>query len=148
IEEIHPPAGAADAYHAVQAAEINATASIFDEQAKAELTIGNAQQEANKRTTAADAKADEIRHAADAAGYRFDADRHAFSSGGRAFLLERFYGNLDAALSKTPFTIIDHRLNAADGPILDLRSPEPAIGSPQPPVATPLVPSVLPGATG
>ncbi len=42
IEEIHPPVGAAAAYHAVQAAEINATASIFSEQARAELTAGNA----------------------------------------------------------------------------------------------------------
>ena len=36
IEEVHPPAGAAAAYHAVQAAEINASASIFDE-------VGNSQ---------------------------------------------------------------------------------------------------------
>ena len=29
IEEIHPPAGAAEAYHAVQAAEINAKRQHF-----------------------------------------------------------------------------------------------------------------------
>jgi regulator of protease activity HflC (stomatin/prohibitin superfamily) len=111
IEEIHPPEGAAAAYHAVQAAEINATASIFDEQGRAELTAGNAQQEAYQMTTAADAKAAEIQQAAAAAAYRFDADRRAFAAGGKAFLLERFFGNLDAALSKIPVTIIDHRLS-------------------------------------
>jgi len=158
IEEIHPPVGAATAYHAVQAAEINSTASIFHEQAQAELTAGNAQQEAYQRTTAADAKAAEIRHAADAAAYRFNADRSAFAAGGKAFLLERFYGNLDTALSKIPVTIIDHRLNSAEGPILDLRAtaasaglPGPLIpgieggqstGAPAPAAAAPLSPGV------
>jgi regulator of protease activity HflC (stomatin/prohibitin superfamily) len=158
IEEIHPPVGAAAAYHAVQAAEINSTASIFHEQAQAELTAGSAQQESYQRTTAADAKAAEIRHAADAAAYRFNADRSAFAAGGKAFLLERFYGNLDAALSKIPVTIIDHRLNSAEGPILDLRAtaastglpgpliPEieggPSTGAPAPAAAAPLIPGV------
>jgi regulator of protease activity HflC (stomatin/prohibitin superfamily) len=143
IEEIHPPAGAAAAYHAVQAAEINATASIFDEQARAELKAGTAQQEAHQMTTAADAKAAEIRRAADAAAYRFDADRRAFTAGGKAFLLERFYGNLDAALSKIPVTIIDHRLNSADGPILDLREAAGSIGSPKPAAAPSLPPGIV-----
>jgi regulator of protease activity HflC (stomatin/prohibitin superfamily) len=158
IEEIHPPVGAAAAYHAVQAAEINSTASIFHEQAQAELTAGSAQQEAYQRTTAADARAAEIRHTADAAAYRFNADRSAFAAGGKAFLLERFYGNLDAALSKIPVTIIDHRLNSAEGPILDLRAtaastglpgpliPEieggPSTGAPAPAAAAPLIPGV------
>ncbi len=137
IEEIHPPAGAAAAYHAVQAAEINATATVFDEQAKAELTAGTAQQEAHQTTTAADAKASEIHRAANAAAYRFDADRRAFATGGKAFLLERFYGNLDSALSKTPLTIMDHRLNSADGPILDLRAADANIGAHEPPASHP-----------
>lgn len=144
IEEIHPPSGAAEAYHAVQAAEINATASIFAEQAKAELTIGTAQQEAYQRMTAANGKAAEIQHAADAAAYSFNADRRAFAAGGKAFLLERFYGNVDAALSKVPITILDHRVNAADGPILDLRAP--MTGSAVPGLAT--TPPLIPGIEG
>ncbi len=132
IEEIHPPVGAASAYHAVQAAEINATARIFDEQAQAELTDGKAQQEAYQTTTAADAKAAEVRRIADSAAYRFNADRRAFAVGGKAFLLERFYGDLDGALSKVPVTIIDDRLNPAEGPILDLRSVAPSAGTPAP----------------
>ncbi len=140
IEEIHPPAGAAAAYHAVQAAQINSTASIFEEQARAELKAGTAQQEAHQMTTAADAKADETRRVADAAAYRFDADRRAAAAGGKAFVLERFYSNLDAALSKVPVTIIDHRINSADGPILDLREAAGSIGSSKPAPVPPLLP--------
>ncbi|HTU47947.1 MAG TPA: SPFH domain-containing protein [Bryobacteraceae bacterium] len=140
IEEIHPPVGAASAYHAVQAAEINATASIFHQQAQAELTNGKAQQQAYQTTTAADAKAAEVEHAADAAAYRFNADRRAFVVGGRAFLLERFYGDLDAALSKVPVTIIDNRLNSAEGPILDLRGT--AAGASGPAATAPLIPEI------
>jgi regulator of protease activity HflC (stomatin/prohibitin superfamily) len=143
IEEIHPPAGAAAAYHAVQAAQINATASIFEEQARAELKAGTAQQQAHQLTSAADAKADEIRRAADAAAYRFDADRRAFAAGGKAFLLERYYGNLDAALSKVPVTVIDRRINSADGPILDLREAAGSVGSPKPAAALPLPPGIM-----
>ncbi len=140
IEEIHPPVGAAAAYHAVQAAEINATASIFDEQARAELTVGNAQQQAHQTMTAADARATEILHTADAAAYRFNADRRAFTAGGKAFLIERYYGNLDAALSKIPVTIIDHRISSVDGPILDLRAPAAIAGVSEPRPIAPLIP--------
>ena len=70
----------------------------------------------------ANAKAAEIQRSANAAAYRFDADRRAFAAGGKAFLLDRYYNNLDGALSKIPVTILDHRLNSADGPVLDLRA--------------------------
>jgi regulator of protease activity HflC (stomatin/prohibitin superfamily) len=148
IEEIHPPAGAAAAYHAVQAAEINANASIFDETGRAKRTAGIAQQEAHQLTAAAKAQAAETLHTADAEAYRFGADRRAYGDGGQAFLLERSYGNLRAALSKAPLTIIDHRLSAADGPVIDLRSSAPgganrAPAAPTPPA--PAQPTVTPG---
>jgi regulator of protease activity HflC (stomatin/prohibitin superfamily) len=144
IEEIHPPAGAATAYHAVQAAQINATASIFSEQARAELTVGTAEQQAHQMTTASDAKSSEIRRTADAAAYRFGADLRAFSAGGKAFLLERYYSNLDAAFSKVPVTILDHRLSAEDGPILDLRQAAGSLGG-KPAAPAPLLPGIIPG---
>ena len=121
IEEIHPPAGAAAAYHAVQAAQINASASISDELGRAKRTAGIAQQEAHQLTAAADAKASETTHAADAESYRFGADRRAYGEGGQAFLLERSFNRLKAALIQTPLIIVDHRLSPAQGPILDLR---------------------------
>jgi regulator of protease activity HflC (stomatin/prohibitin superfamily) len=122
IEEIHPPAGAAAAYHAVQAAEINANASISDERGRAKRTAGVAEQEAHQLVTAATAFAAETLNTANAEAYRFSADRRASSEGGRVFLLERSYSDLTSALLQTPLTLIDHRLSAAQAPILDLRT--------------------------
>jgi regulator of protease activity HflC (stomatin/prohibitin superfamily) len=91
IEEIHPPAGAAGAYHAVQAAIINSRASIAQETGRAKRAAGIAQQEAHQLTAAADAQATESIAAADAEAYRFNADRRAYGEAGESFLLERTY---------------------------------------------------------
>jgi regulator of protease activity HflC (stomatin/prohibitin superfamily) len=123
IEEIHPPPGAAAAYHAVQAAEINASASISDERGRAERVAGVAQQEAHQLTTGAHATAVERVDAANADAYRFDAERRAHADGGQSFLFERSLGKLEAALGQKPLTILDHRLSSAPGPIIDLRAP-------------------------
>ncbi len=45
-------------------------------------------------TTAASAKATEIKRAADADAYRFNADRSAYATSGNAFVIEHFYNNL------------------------------------------------------
>jgi regulator of protease activity HflC (stomatin/prohibitin superfamily) len=123
IEEIHPPAGAAGAYHAVQAAEINANASISQELGRAKRAAGVAQQEAHQLTAAADAQATETVATANAETYRFNADRRAYAETGEPFLLERSYSKLKTALAQAPLTIIDHRLSPAQGPVLDLRNP-------------------------
>jgi regulator of protease activity HflC (stomatin/prohibitin superfamily) len=121
IEEIHPPAGAAAAYHAVQAAQINASASISNETGRAKRTAGIAQQEAHQLTTAAAAQAEETLHAANAEAYQFNADRRAYAEAGRAFLQERSNRDIVAALSQTPLIIVDHRLTAAQSPVIDGR---------------------------
>ena len=59
---------------------------------------------------------------AQAEAVRFDADRTASAQGGKAFLLERYLGNLASALATAPLTIIDNRLDAATAPIIDLRA--------------------------
>jgi regulator of protease activity HflC (stomatin/prohibitin superfamily) len=122
IEEIHPPAGAAAAYHAVQAAQINASASISNEVGRARRTFGVAQQESHQLITASTAQAEETLRSANAEAYQFNADRRAYAEGERAFLLERSNRDIVAALAQTPLTIVDHRLNSAQGPILDLRA--------------------------
>jgi regulator of protease activity HflC (stomatin/prohibitin superfamily) len=122
IEEIHPPAGAAAAYHAVQAAQINASASISNETGRAKRTAGIAQQEAHQLTTAAAAQAEETLHAANADAYQFNADRRAYAEAGRAFLLERSNRDLVATLSQAPLIIVDHRLTAAQSPVIDWRT--------------------------
>jgi regulator of protease activity HflC (stomatin/prohibitin superfamily) len=121
IEEIHPPAGAAEAYHAVQAAQIDANASISNELGRARRTAGVAQQEAHELLAAANAQAIETHDVADAAAYRFGVDRRAYAQDGRSFVLERLYGSLTTALKGKPLTILDHRLSASNGPLLDMR---------------------------
>lgn len=121
IEEIHPPSGAAEAYHAVQAAEINSRAAISDEVGRAERSAGVAQQDAHKLLSDADAQATETRDAATAAAYRFSMDRRAYAQSGRSFVLERLYDSLTTALKGKPLTIMDHRLSASDGPMIDMR---------------------------
>jgi regulator of protease activity HflC (stomatin/prohibitin superfamily) len=122
IQEIHPPAGAAAAYHAVQAAQINAVASVSDEIGRAKRTAGVAQQEAHQLVTASAARAEETLRGANAEAYQFNADRRAFAEGGKSFLFERSNRNIVAALIQTPLTIVDHRLNSSQGPIIDLRA--------------------------
>jgi regulator of protease activity HflC (stomatin/prohibitin superfamily) len=121
IEEIHPPAGAAEAYHAVQAAQINSEASISDEIGRAKRSAGVAQQEAHELLTVANAQATETRDTADATAYRFSMDRRAYAQSGRSFLLERLYASLTTALRGRPLTLMDHRLSASDGPMIDMR---------------------------
>jgi regulator of protease activity HflC (stomatin/prohibitin superfamily) len=129
IEEIHPPAGAASAYHAVQAAEVNANASISNERGRAKRVAGVAQQEAHQLIAAANARAAELTHAADGDAYRFSADRRAYADGRQAFLLERRLDALEAALARTSLTLIDDRLSSDQRPILDLRSTGAAEGA-------------------
>jgi regulator of protease activity HflC (stomatin/prohibitin superfamily) len=121
IEEIHPPVGAAAAYHAVQAAEINANASISDEIGRARRVAGVAQQERHQLVTAATAQAIETRAVASAAAYRFAADRRAYAEGGRAFLLERDLSDLESAVGGRPLTLLDDRLQPSEGPLIDMR---------------------------
>jgi regulator of protease activity HflC (stomatin/prohibitin superfamily) len=121
IEEIHPPSGAAEAYHAVQAARINAIASISDERGRAQRTAGIAHQEAHELVAAANAQGTETRAAANAEAYRFNADRRAYAAGGRSFVLERLYAGLLNALKGKSLTLMDHRLNESDGPLIDMR---------------------------
>ena len=129
IEEIHPPAGAAAAYHAVQAAEINANASISNEKGRAKRVAGVAQQEAHQLTASADATATERLRAADADAYRFAAERRAHADAGQAYLFERSLSGLRTALAQKPLILIDHRLSAAQAPIIDMRQSQENTGA-------------------
>jgi regulator of protease activity HflC (stomatin/prohibitin superfamily) len=128
-EAIHPPAGAADAYHNVQAAEIAATASVHDERGRAAAALAGARQYALELADGTRAAAAETVGAATADATRFAADRAAATAGGQAFLLDRYFTTLVNALGRTHLTLIDHRLDAPDAPVLDLRPPG-AIGAP------------------
>jgi len=121
IEAIHPPAGAADAYHNVRAAEIAAQTSVAVERGAAATIHAQSVQYAFAQSANAEAAAAETVAGARTLKLRFAADRDAAQVGGRSFLLERYFGALSAALGRAPKTIIDHRLNWPEAPVLDLR---------------------------
>jgi regulator of protease activity HflC (stomatin/prohibitin superfamily) len=122
IEEIHPPAGAAAAYHAVQAAKIDSDAKVADATAHAERTRGEAQEEAQQALDSAQAASVEKIQAATADAYLFDADRHAYRLSPESMLLERRDRNLITALKGARVTIMDSGLSGAQGPLIDMRS--------------------------
>jgi regulator of protease activity HflC (stomatin/prohibitin superfamily) len=128
IEAVHPPAGAADAYHNVRAAEIAAQTSIAVERGAAATVHAQSLQYAFDQTASATADAAETVAAAKTAHLRFTADQEAATAGGKSFLLERYFSALTTALGKAPKTIIDHRLNAPDAAVLDLRPLVPGAG--------------------
>jgi regulator of protease activity HflC (stomatin/prohibitin superfamily) len=121
VEAIHPPAGAADAYHNVRAAEISAAASIAVERGVAATVQAQSRQSAFAQAASASAGAAERLAAARTQSIRFKADQQAAAAGGRSFLMERYFASLVSALGKAPKTVIDHRLNWPEAPVLDLR---------------------------
>ncbi len=121
IEAIHPPSGAAEAYHNVRAAEIAARASVAVEQGAAATIKAQSQQYAFQQAAASSAAGAETVGAAKTISLRFAADRDAAHAAGRSFLLERYFDALSTALGYAPKTIIDHRLNWPEAPVLDLR---------------------------
>jgi regulator of protease activity HflC (stomatin/prohibitin superfamily) len=130
VEAIHPPAGAAEAYHNVQAAEILANTGISAERGHALASAATAHQNATDMEAKATAAAAETTGAAAADLIRFKADAAASVTGGQAFLLERRLASVAEGLAKVPLTIIDHRIAPADAPMLDLRPQPSAPGAP------------------
>lgn len=140
VEAIHPPAGAANAYHAVQAAQITAQALIARDRGQAAQQLNQARLTATSVTDKATAAAHETATAASTAALRFDAERTAWQHAGQAFLLEQYLARLSQGLAGANSLIIDHRLAASQAPTLDLRSytapvdptpSNPAAGRPQ-----------------
>jgi regulator of protease activity HflC (stomatin/prohibitin superfamily) len=122
IEAVHPPAGAADAYHNVQAAGIRADTAVFTSKGDATRQLSTAQMQADSAHAQAVAAAAELVAQAKTDGTLFDAERKAYATAGNAFLLERWLDDLNQALAKTTsLVLVDHRLQGADVPTLDLR---------------------------
>ncbi|MFP5593982.1 protease modulator HflK [Kluyvera sp. 142486] len=121
IEAIHPPAGAADAYHGVQAAQIAASARVARERGYAATVTSGARQNAETRENDAQAFAAENLSRAQAAAAQFAADSQAWQQAGQAFILERRYHILSQTLAHTPLLILDSHLQGTNEPVLDMR---------------------------
>ncbi|UFH49277.1 protease modulator HflK [Pseudomonas sp. KNUC1026] len=122
VEAIHPPAGAANAYHAVQAAQISAQALVARERGAAAEQMSQAQLVAFDVSTQAEASARENHAAAQAADRTFEAERQAYASAGQAFIFERYLAQLSLGLAQGKLLILDHRLGGGSAPTLDLRT--------------------------
>jgi hypothetical protein len=138
VEAIHPPAGAANAYHNVQAAEIVAQSQISLRRAGAIETLQTAEQSATTIRARAVAAAAERVDQAQAASVLFAGDQRAYDLGQQVFLFERWLDRLGASLPKSSFVLIDHRLTGAASPTIDLRNfaPPAATDSDEPEPAT------------
>ncbi|AJO81569.1 protease modulator HflK [Pseudomonas sp. MRSN 12121] len=122
VEAIHPPAGAANAYHGVQAAQIGAQALIARERGAASEQTNQAQLQASVAQDQAQATAHEVQATAQAADLRFGAEQKAYASAGQAFVLEQYLSQLSQGLGNARLLILDHRLGGASAPTLDLRT--------------------------
>ncbi len=123
VEAIHPPAGAANAYHGVQAAQIGAQALIARERGAAAEATNQAQLQASIARDQAMATACEINATAKAADLKFTAEHKAYRSAGQAFLLEQYFGQLSQGLANARLLVLDHRLGGNNNaPTIDLRT--------------------------
>ncbi|MHC8323151.1 protease modulator HflK [Pseudomonas sp. GB2N2] len=128
VEAIHPPAGAANAYHGVQAAQIGAQALISRERGAAAEATNQAQLQASVARDQATANAREISAAAQAAGLKFSAEQKAYASAGQAFVLEQYFSQLSQGLANAKLLVLDHRLGgSANAPTIDLRTFTPPV---------------------
>lgn len=123
VEAIHPPAGAANAYHGVQAAQIGAQALISRERGAAAEATNQAQLQASIAHDQATANAHEINSIAQAADLKFAAERKAYSNAGQAFVLEQYLSQLTQGLANAKLLVLDHRLGGSgNAPTIDLRT--------------------------
>ena len=121
IEAVHPPAGAANAYHSVQAAQIKAQETIARERGRAAQQVNDAQLGASMIQDKSGASAREARANAEVVELRFAAERNAYRTAGKAFLTEQYLGQLSLGLANAQIVILDHRLRAGQAPTIDLR---------------------------
>ena len=129
FEAIHPPPGAASAYHDVQAAELRVRTAIADQEGSAARTLQVARQNGAIERDKAEAGASEQVAQAQASARLFAADRASDLADAQPFLFERWLDRLRLGLGRGQLVVIDHRITADQAPTLDLRG----LGVPTPP---------------
>ncbi|WP_202307880.1 protease modulator HflK [Dryocola clanedunensis] len=121
VESIHPPAGAANAYHGVQAAQITANTQIARERGYAATSSNDAQRKAATTINLALATAHELQSQSKKSLTRYSAEHDAWKINPEAYLQERRYQTYSKALSTTSLLILDNQLTGHNEPVLDLR---------------------------
>ncbi|MRS92265.1 protease modulator HflK [Enterobacteriaceae bacterium RIT714] len=121
VEAIHPPAGAADAFHGVQAAQITAQSLIFNERGHAAELTASAATTATSRRNDAQASATDVLSKAQATAVQFTAQKNAQAKAGQVYIDEQWLKKLQQTLAGRPLLIIDHHIGVGSPPTLDLR---------------------------
>jgi regulator of protease activity HflC (stomatin/prohibitin superfamily) len=121
IDAIHPPPGAATAYHGVQAAGIIAATDINIAHSQQVRSRHEADLTAITTLRSREALAREIAAKAEVERARFTADRESAAVGAEALELERWLQAMGKALGRAQLTIVDHRFRREDAPFLDYR---------------------------
>ncbi len=122
VEAVHPPPGAASAYHAVQTAQISAHTAMAEQTGYAIGHTSDALRDSGLQRDAAAAASHEAVADATVHSTGFATDRAAYAIGPIPFLLERKLERLVAGLAHRQVLIVDHRLQGrGDSPFIDLR---------------------------
>lgn len=127
IDAIHPPVGAALAYHGVQASEIESNTSISVERTRTARILAEAEGDAIEKRASAQAEAGERVAEARAKRHLFEADQASFQKAGAALAFERWLQTLAKTLVRARYVLVDHRLAVEPGPTIDLRESAPAL---------------------
>ena len=131
IDAIHPPPGAAVAYHGVQAASIIAVTDINIAHSQQVRSRHEADLTAITTLRGREAVARELAAKAEIERARFTADRESAAVGADALGLERWLQALGKALGRAQLTIVDDRFRREEAPFLDYRqSPLPTRDQP------------------
>lgn len=123
VEAIHPPPGAAAAYHSVQAAEILAQTRVASSRGDAARAVKSAQTTALRDKNQATSTAADLLAAAqvDAAFFKSDVQAQR-NGGGYALVFERWLDQIARGVRRVPAVIIDHRIPKSDTPSIDVRT--------------------------
>ena len=123
VEAIHPPPGAAAAYHSVQAAGILAQTRVATSRGEAARAVTGAQTTALRDKNQAQSTAADLLAAAKVDGAFFQADAQAARNGGGYVLIfERWLDQVARGVRRVPAVIIDHRIPKSDTPSIDVRT--------------------------
>lgn len=123
VEAIHPPPGAAAAYHSVQAAGILAQTRVATSRGEAARAVTGAQTTALRDKNQAQSTAADVLAAAKVDGAFFQSDAQAARNGGSFVLVfERWLDQIARGVRRVPAVIIDHRIPKSDTPSIDVRT--------------------------
>lgn len=121
LDALHPPKDAAAAYYGVQEAEISAAAEVADARRSAVRARVEGEEESIRTAARGRNFATTQLSKARVESTRFAAELESWKRAPQAMSFERWLQAISGGLSRARLTVVDHRLDLADGAVLDLR---------------------------